>query len=99
MKRWGRGGTGEGEGEGGGVFSKSDHKEYQDISGNFKYTVQDQGNIEADEMFVITDAVHGHIYCMCVDRPTQEQAAKTRNKFSKTSGIVSKTLTTRAFVF
>ena len=46
-----------------GVFSKSDDKKYQDISGNFKAFKNKA--IEADEMFVITDAVQCMTSCHC----------------------------------
>ena len=38
------------------LIPKSDEKEYQDISENFKNIVEEHGNIEAHEMFMITAA-------------------------------------------
>ena len=56
-------------------FPKNDDKEYQDLSENFKNIIQVQGNIEAHEMFMITDAIQGqtcyhnttlgHTCCTC----------------------------------
>ena len=38
------------------LWSKNDEKEYQEICEDFDNVVQEQGNVEAHEMFVITDA-------------------------------------------
>ena len=39
------------------LFPKNDDQEYQDISEEFKNLVSEQRNIEAHEMFMITDAI------------------------------------------
>ena len=40
------------------LFPKND--EYQDISEDFRNIVEEKGNIEAHEMFMITDAIQYH---------------------------------------
>ena len=57
------------------LFPKNDDRENQDISEDFNNIVKEQGNIEADEMYMITDAIlcqtcyhyetPGHTHCTC----------------------------------
>ena len=42
--------------------TKNDGREYQDVSEGFKNIVQEQGNMEAREMFTITDAIRQTCY-------------------------------------
>ena len=39
------------------LFPKNDEKEYQEFSEDFKNIVEEQGKMEAHEMFMITDAI------------------------------------------
>ena len=76
------------------LFPKNDDKENQDIIENFKKTFQEQGNVEAREVFVITDTIQCQTcyhyesletLIAHLDRQIQEQLMKSRNKFSKTT--------------
>ena len=76
------------------LFTKSDEKAHQEISEDFKNIAKEQGNIEAHELFMITDALQcwkcsncetsGHTFCTC----GQTSRSKWRSKgtsFQKTS--------------
>ena len=70
------------------LFPKNDDKEYEDISEDFKNIVEEQGNIEAHELFMITDAMRcqtcchygtlGHTHIAYVDRQNQEKVGRSQ---------------------
>ena len=77
------------------LFPKNDDEEYQEISQVFKKKVKEQSNIEAREMFMITDAVQrktcyhdaipGHTYAICGQANTGASNKVQEQVFKKTS--------------